>query len=215
MSTDGRLRLIALAARQAGLATLRGLSAQADRIRLCAIYTHRLRPKSDGPARAERPEFPAYAELADQLVVPLHVVDTPAHAHRLASLEAYCPFDILLSVSWRYKVPTHVLRRSEIAAINLHRGKLPEYAGAEPVRRALEAGDTLLTLTAHVMTDEIDAGPVLIEKTHPVGALHGPTLSNDVERIKSELCPLYPEVAMEAIKRVSEGALEPSATIGR
>jgi len=203
VSDDERLRLVALVAREPGLAMLRGLPLDLGPIRLCAIYTHRLLPRSEDPRRGERPEYPRYVELARELRVPLHTVDAPTDAERLAGLEPYRPFDILLSLSWRYRVPTHVLGWPRLAPINLHRGKLPDYAGAEPVRRALSAAEKSITLTAHVMTEEIDAGPILVERTHAVGGVGGPTRAGDVERIKHELWPLYPQVAIGAIERVT------------
>ncbi|MCP4594361.1 MAG: hypothetical protein GY842_26830 [bacterium] len=198
------MRLVLLAAREAGLATLRALAEDRRHREVCAVYTHRRRPLSEDPQRSERPEFAEYVELARGLSIPLHVVDTRAEARTLAGLEAYQPFDVLLSVSWRFAVPATMLGWPRVAPINLHRGRLPDYAGTEPVRRALEAGDRSVVVTAHRMIEEIDAGPVLTERTHPVGVRCGPTLADDVERIKSELLPLYPEVAFEALELAVE-----------
>ena len=200
---DGRLRLVALAAREPGLVMLRGLPLDVGSMRLCAIYTHRLLPCAEDAARGERPEYPRYVELARAQRVPLHTVDTRADAASLAGLDDYRPFDILLSLNWRYQVPAHVLDWPRVAPINLHRGKLPDYAGAEPVRRALQAGERSIVITAHVMTEEIDAGPVLTERAHDVGARRGPKLADDVERIKRELWPRYPQIAVAAIQRVA------------
>ena len=213
--SDGqRWRVVALLAREPGLAVLReGLLADAG-VELAALYTHRRRPRSEDPLRSERPEYQPYADLACAAGVPLHAVDTRAEALELEGLEAYRPFDVLLSLSWRYRVSPAVLSWPRIAAINLHRGRLPTYAGAEPVRRALEAGETSITLTAHRMIEEIDAGPVLVECVHPVSALRGPTLADDVERIKRELWPLYPLVAMEAMARANESRCLRPAMLG-
>jgi methionyl-tRNA formyltransferase len=206
MTGKDKLRVVALVAGEPGLATLDGLPWDSGTIKLVAVYTHRWLPKSVDPDRRQRPEFGRYVEFSERQRIPLHVVDTPPQAERLEGLALYRPIHVLLSVSWRYAVPPDVLRWARVAPINLHRGKLPDYAGAEPVRRALEAGEAAVTLTAHVMTDEIDAGPVLCERQHAVGTLRGPALTDDVERVKRELHPLYPQIALEAIGRAAHRA---------
>lgn len=194
-------RVVALVARDAGLATLHGLLWPTPRIELLGIFTHRLRPRSEDRRRREREDFPRFAELAAEYGVPLHTIDDPAAAEESAGLTAFAPFDILLSVSWRYRVRPEHLALARLAAINLHRGRLPDHAGAEPVRRALEAGESTVVLTAHIMTEEIDAGPVLAEYEHPIAA--GTSASpTDVARVKRELLPHYPRVALEAIDAV-------------
>lgn len=201
---DGkRIRVVALVAREPGLTTLRGLSVSPGPWEVCAIYTHRREPRSVDPARGERPQYPRYVELARAWGIPLHTVDSRAEAEKLEGLEAHRPFDVLLSVSWWYLVSQRVLDWPRLAPINVHRGRLPTYAGLKPVQRALQAGETTVTLTAHLMTAECDAGPVLVERTHPVGSLQGPALLDDVERVKRELWPLYPQVAAEAIEQVA------------
>ena len=56
------------------------------------------------------------------------------------------------------------------------------------------------------MTPEIDAGSVLVEYEHPVAA--GPLVtSGEVARVKRELLPHYPRVALQAIDTVSRPVL--------
>ena len=45
--------------------------------------------------------------------------------------------------------------------INIHHSFLPAFAGADPYRRAMERGVKLIGATAHYVTEELDAGPII------------------------------------------------------
>jgi formyltetrahydrofolate deformylase len=45
--------------------------------------------------------------------------------------------------------------------INIHHSFLPAFPGAEPYERAKERGVKLIGATAHYVTEELDAGPII------------------------------------------------------
>jgi formyltetrahydrofolate deformylase len=45
--------------------------------------------------------------------------------------------------------------------INIHHSFLPAFAGADPYRRASERGVKIIGATAHYVTEELDAGPII------------------------------------------------------
>jgi len=49
--------------------------------------------------------------------------------------------------------------------INIHHSFLPAFAGAHPYRRAFERGVKLIGATAHFVTPELDAGPIISQQT--------------------------------------------------
>ena len=53
----------------------------------------------------------------------------------------------------------HALRSRPI--INIHHSFLPAFAGADPYRRAAARGVKLIGATAHYVTAELDAGPII------------------------------------------------------
>ncbi|MFM7642851.1 MAG: formyltetrahydrofolate deformylase [Cyanobium sp.] len=59
------------------------------------------------------------------------------------------------------------LKRFE-AVINIHHSFLPAFQGAQPYRRAWERGVKLIGATAHYVTEELDAGPIIQQVTMPV-----------------------------------------------
>jgi formyltetrahydrofolate deformylase len=50
-------------------------------------------------------------------------------------------------------------------AINIHHSFLPAFAGADPYHRAWERGVKLIGATAHYVTEDLDAGPIIEQDT--------------------------------------------------
>ena len=48
-----------------------------------------------------------------------------------------------------------------VPLINIHHSFLPAFAGADPYRRASERGVKIIGATAHYVTEELDAGPII------------------------------------------------------
>ncbi|HXB04160.1 MAG TPA: formyltransferase family protein, partial [Candidatus Angelobacter sp.] len=66
--------------------------------------------------------------------------------------------------------------------INVHPSLLPEFGGGmNAVERALESGATQTGATVHVVTRELDAGPILVQESVPV--LEGDTVETLHQRI--------------------------------
>ena len=53
------------------------------------------------------------------------------------------------------------LERVGVPVINIHHSFLPAFAGAGPYARAKERGVKLIGATAHYVTEELDAGPII------------------------------------------------------
>ena len=68
--------------------------------------------------------------------------------------------------------------------INIHHSFLPAFAGAEPYRRAYERGVKLIGASAHYVTEELDAGPIVDQDVQRVG--HGYTVE-DLVRVGRDL----------------------------
>ncbi len=48
-----------------------------------------------------------------------------------------------------------------VPLINIHHSFLPAFAGADPYRRASERGVKIIGATAHYVTEQLDAGPII------------------------------------------------------
>ena len=75
--------------------------------------------------------------------------------------------DLLLSVVCGQRVPDTVLEAAT-DAVNLHGSLLPKYRGRAVAFWPLYHGDDETGVTAHVMTDEWDAGPLIERRRVPV-----------------------------------------------
>lgn len=64
--------------------------------------------------------------------------------------------------------------------INIHHSFLPAFAGANPYRQAYQRGVKLIGATAHYVTAELDAGPIIEQDVHRVDHRHQP---GDYQRI--------------------------------
>jgi formyltetrahydrofolate deformylase len=60
------------------------------------------------------------------------------------------------------------LRALDAPAINIHHSFLPAFVGADPYHRAYERGVKLIGATAHYVTAELDAGPIIAQDVESV-----------------------------------------------
>jgi formyltetrahydrofolate deformylase len=78
------------------------------------------------------------------------------------------------------------LDRLEVPVINIHHSFLPAFVGADPYRRALERGVKIIGATAHYVTEELDAGPIIEQDVERVSHRHGlaelEQIGRDIER---------------------------------
>lgn len=194
--------VVAFLARDHGLNGLQALIASPE-CRLLALATHRRLPRSEDVSRSERVEFAEYRRIAEQYAIPLITVDSSAEQVQLEEYLSRISFDLIASISWRRMIPSPVLKQAAIGGINLHRGKLPNYPGAEPIKQALLNGDQSISISAHILTDQLDAGEVLGEYVHPVShKLDGLPLSGRIDQLKRELTPHFGPLLMQAIERM-------------
>jgi phosphoribosylglycinamide formyltransferase-1 len=99
-----------------------------------------------------------------------------------------------------------ILSRAFVSAfagrmINVHPSLLPAFGGGmDAVERALAHGVKLTGCTVHVVTDEVDAGPILLQAAVPV--LPDDTVERLHARIQAEEHRILPE-AIELIAQAS------------
>jgi phosphoribosylglycinamide formyltransferase-1 len=75
--------------------------------------------------------------------------------------------------------------------LNIHPSLLPSFPGLDAQRQALEHGVKVSGVTVHFVTEDLDAGPIVVQRTVPVREADTPaTLS---ERILVEEHRAYPE----------------------
>ena len=100
------------------------------------------------------------------LGLPYHHVEVvperraEAEAELLDLIEG-AEIDLLVLARYMQILSGGFLDRLSAAAINIHHSFLPAFVGADPYARAHERGVKLIGATAHYVTEELDAGPII------------------------------------------------------
>jgi phosphoribosylglycinamide formyltransferase-1 len=77
------------------------------------------------------------------------------------------------------------------AIVNIHPSLLPSFPGLDAQRQAVEYGVKVSGVTVHLVTPELDAGPIILQRTVPV--LDDDTAETLAQRILDEEHKAYPE----------------------
>jgi formyltetrahydrofolate deformylase len=95
-------------------------------------------------------------------------------------------FDLVVLARYMQILSGDFLRGVGCPVINIHHSFLPAFAGADPYRRAQERGVKVIGATAHYVTEELDAGPIIEQDvtrvTHREGVDALVRIGRDVER---------------------------------
>jgi methionyl-tRNA formyltransferase len=73
--------------------------------------------------------------------------------------------ELLVSWFWTKRIPPLVLGIPPLGAIGVHPSLLPRHRGTDPYFWAIEAGDATTGVTAHLLAEEYDTGPILEQRT--------------------------------------------------
>ncbi|CAM8361221.1 formyltransferase family protein [Candidatus Methylopumilus planktonicus] len=76
-------------------------------------------------------------------------------------------FFCMLTLGWRKLIQIDIFKSISFL-INVHPALLPEYKGYHPVPYVLLNNESLHGITAHLITNEIDAGDIVLKKEFPI-----------------------------------------------
>jgi phosphoribosylglycinamide formyltransferase-1 len=107
--------------------------------------------------------------------------DREVYCEQLVDVLKSLDLDLIVSAGFGTVVPG-VTKAFPGQMINTHPALLPAFKGWHAVRDALNAGVRVTGCTVHVMTEEMDEGPILAQET--VDVLPGDTEESLHERIK-------------------------------
>lgn len=144
------------------------------------------RPQAEGLKRARRAGIPAvvidHTRFADR-----EGFDTALQE----AIDAYAPGLVVLAGFMRILTPPFV-RHYHGRMLNIHPSLLPAFRGLDTHRRALAAGVKEHGLSIHFVTDELDGGPVIMQKKVPI--LAGDNANTLAVRVQEAEHRLYPRV---------------------
>jgi methionyl-tRNA formyltransferase len=77
--------------------------------------------------------------------------------------------DVIVATNWRTWIPPRIFNLPPFGTLNVHDALLPAYAGFSPLIWALLNDEREVGVTAHLMDDTLDAGPIVLQRAVPVG----------------------------------------------
>ena len=130
--------------------------------------------------------------LVERFGVPFHHVpheglSRDAHERGLLeAIDAHAPDYVVLARYMRVLSAAAIARYRD-RIVNIHHSFLPAFAGASPYRQAFARGVKLIGATAHFVTEELDAGPIIAQDVTPVDHTFTPErmaqAGRDVEKL--------------------------------
>jgi formyltetrahydrofolate deformylase len=130
--------------------------------------------------------------LVERFGVPFHHVpheglSRDTHERNLLeAIDAHAPDYVVLARYMRVLSAAAVARYRD-RIVNIHHSFLPAFAGASPYRQAFARGVKLIGATAHFVTEELDAGPIIAQDVTPVDHTFTPErmaqAGRDVEKL--------------------------------
>ena len=98
------------------------------------------------------------------------------------------------------------IRKWEGRILNIHPSLLPAYKGLDTHRRALEAGEIWVGCSVHLVTEDLDGGPVLAQAK--VRVRERETAQQLADRVLKEEHRLYPETLDKFCARLRPGHVD-------
>jgi formyltetrahydrofolate deformylase len=119
--------------------------------------------------------------------VPVTADTKPRSEELILEALAGAGCDVVVLARYMQILSGGFLERAGVPVINIHHSFLPAFAGADPYRRALERGVKIIGATAHYVTEELDAGPIIeqdvVRVSHRAGVAELTRMGADIERL--------------------------------
>ena len=185
---------------------------------LAANILKRLLEAQDTPARVvaavTRPDQPRgrglklhpseVAKVAAEHGVPVLKPSKIRTAEFLAEVKSYLP-DLLVVAAYGRILPSTLLEAPALMPLNMHASLLPRHRGAAPIQGALLAGDKVTGVTIMRMVEQMDAGPILLQREAPIAP-------NETQAtLTQKLAELGAQAMLDALGALARGELRETA----
>lgn len=188
------MRVIFIGAGQIGVPTLQALQKSPEH-ELLAVVTQPDKPVG----RAQRIEAPpvkkVIAGMMRPILQPVRIRDRQA----IEQIRALQP-DVIVVMAYGQIFPREALESPRLACLNLHASLLPRWRGAGPIQAAIAAGDRETGITVMYMSEGLDTGDILLQRTIYIrsddtgGSLH------------DRLAQIAPEALLESLRMLAKGS---------
>ncbi len=146
-------------------------------------------------------------EKAKNLNIATHVIasknykqdgkfDRAAYEKDLMTFASSVNADWIILAGYMLILGKDFIQQFEGMIINIHPSLLPKYKGLEAQKQALQAKEKETGCTVHIVTEEMDAGPIIAQSKIAI-------LPNDtVETLTERLLPIEHSTYVTAIKKL-------------
>jgi len=143
---------------------------------------------------------------AERLGVACQVIDHRLHPQRQSLDQALllafqaARVDLVVMAGWMRIVTSVLIDAFPARLVNIHPSLLPSFAGLDGIGQALAAGVALTGCTAHLVTEQVDGGPILVQAAVPVlaGDDHS-SLSRRIHQQEHRILPLAVALAAQRL----------------
>jgi phosphoribosylglycinamide formyltransferase 1 len=158
---------------------------------------------------SDRPYAPAIEKARRRglptSVVPYRGVEPEVWSQRVTGVLLEAGAQLVVLAGFLAILPTSFLRTWSGRVVNLHPSLLPKHGGkgmygAKVHEAVLAAGDLETGATVHLVTEDVDHGPILLQERVPVHSGDSPAVLR--ERVR----PAELQVLFEAIRRFADGS---------
>ena len=143
---------------------------------------------------------------ADRLGIPTTLIDHRHYPGRedldRALIHAFQQqqVDLVAMAGWMRIVTPLLIQAYPGRLVNIHPSLLPSFPGIDAVGQALAAGVTLSGCTAHLVSEAVDAGEILVQAAVPVLKTDDhASLSTRIHRQEHRILPLAVALAAEKL----------------
>ena len=144
-------------------------------------------------------------ERARKLGVPVEIVPSRGHRNRaeydalvVETLRKY-DVDTIALAGWMRILSEVFVNAYEGRILNLHPALLPSFKGATAIADAFEHGVRITGCSVHLVTPELDAGPVIIQAAVPV--------NGTVDELEAQIHRMEHRIFPQALQWFSEGRI--------
>ncbi len=163
-----------------------------------AVYTQPDRPQGRGLSLAP----PAVKVAADRLGLRVRQPERLRRPAALSELRELEP-DLIVVVAYAQLLPRQVLDLPPRGCINVHASLLPAYRGGAPIHWAVLSGEAVSGVTTMLMSEQLDAGDMLLQASTPIGP------DETTGELHDRLAILGADLLAETLVKLEQGQLQP------
>lgn len=162
--------------------------------KIITVITQPDRPKGRSKVPCPSPIKEAAQKFGLKIVQPANI-NNEATVKQLQDLSPDC----IVVVAFGQFLSSSIIHLPRYQCINIHASLLPRFRGAAPINWAIIKGESVTGVTSVVMTEKMDAGDIITQKTTPI---YPEENAGELER---RLASLGAELLVETLNLVETG----------